>query len=132
MKIQTIAENETINKTYTHLMSTIETFYELATTMGIPEEDARFILPNASTTEINVKMNLRELIHFMNERLCTCAQWEIREMAILMREEVLKVCPDLKDMLVPKCEQHNEFPYCPESPKRSCGRHKTISELTKN
>lgn len=129
---ETIAENETINKTYTHLMSTIETFYELATTMGIPEEDARFILPNACTTEINVKMNLRELIHFMNERLCTCAQWEIREMAILMREEVLKVCPDLKDMLVPKCEQHNEFPYCPESPKRSCGRHKTISELTKN
>ena len=129
---ETIAENETINKTYTHLMSTIETFYDLATTMGVPEEDARFILPNACTTEINVKMNLRELIHFMNERLCTCAQWEIREMAILMREEVLKVCPDLKDMLVPKCEQHNDFPYCPESPKRSCGRHKTISELTKN
>ena len=97
--------------------------------MGIPAEDARFLLPNACASEINVKMNLRELIHFMNERLCTCAQWEIRNLAKMMRDEVLKVCPELEDMLVPKCEKNKPFCFCTETKKRSCHRHPTVSEI---
>ena len=46
------------------------------------------ILPNACVTCIEVKMNFRTLIHFMNERLCTRAQWEIRQMALLMKKAI--------------------------------------------
>ena len=67
---------------------------------NIPNEDARYILPNACSTDLYLSCNLRELIHIANERLCSKAQWEIRK---LVREIVKLVDPELKFMLVPKC-----------------------------
>ena len=66
-----------------------------------PNEDARYILPNACATDLYLSCNLRELIHISNERLCSRAQWEIRE---LVKQMVDLVHPDLKFMLVPKCK----------------------------
>ena len=66
-----------------------------------PNEDARYILPNACTTELYLSCNLRELIHIANERLCCKAQWEIRE---LVQKMVSLVDADLHFMLVPKCK----------------------------
>lgn len=66
-----------------------------------PNEDARYILPNACCTELYLSCNLRELIHIANERLCTRAQWEIRE---LVKQMVALVNPELQFMLVPKCK----------------------------
>lgn len=97
--------------------------------MGIPAEDARMLLPNACCSEICVKMNLRELIHFCNERLCACAQWEIRAMAREMVTAVTAVAPELKDFLVPKCEAHAPYCFCNETKSRSCGRHPILSEI---
>ena len=68
---------------------------------NVPKEDARYILPNACATSLYLSCNLRELIHIVNERLCTRAQWEIRE---LVREMVKLVDPQVKFMLVPKCK----------------------------
>lgn len=79
---------------------------------GIPEEDARYILPNACTTNITITMNARELRHFFGERLCTRAQWEIREMAEKMLDEVKKVAPVLFEDAGPKCQR---LGYCPEA-----------------
>ena len=125
----TIKQNERATKIFNDVISDIQERYSELIELGIPAEDARFILPNACASEINVKMNLRELIHFMNERLCTCAQWEIRELARKMRDEVLKVCPEFEDMLVPKCEKNYPLCYCTETKKRSCGRHLTVEEI---
>lgn len=68
---------------------------------NIPNEDARYILPNACATEMYLSCNLRELIHICNERLCVRAQWEIRE---LVKEMVNLVDESLHFMLVPKCK----------------------------
>jgi thymidylate synthase (FAD) len=68
---------------------------------GVPNEDARYILPNACATSLYLSCNLRELIHMANERLCTRAQWEIRD---LVREMCRLVDPQLQFMLVPKCQ----------------------------
>ena len=68
---------------------------------GVPNEDARYILPNACATSLYLSCNLRELIHMANERLCTRAQWEIRN---LVREMCNLVDPQLQFMLVPKCQ----------------------------
>lgn len=68
---------------------------------GVPNEDARYILPNACATSLYLSCNLRELIHMANERLCTRAQWEIRD---LVREMCSLVEPRLKFMFVPKCK----------------------------
>ena len=68
---------------------------------NVPNEDARYILPNACETSLYLSCNLRELIHIANERLCTRAQWEIRE---LVKQMIALVDPELKFMLVPKCK----------------------------
>lgn len=75
--------------------------YSHLTKLGVPNEDARYILPNACTTDLYLSCNLRELIHIANERLCTRAQWEIRE---LVKQMVSLVDPELQFMLVPKCK----------------------------
>ena len=66
----------------------------------VPNEDARYLLPNACATELYLSCNLRELIHIANERLCSRAQWEIRK---LVKNMVSLVDPSLRFMLVPKC-----------------------------
>ena len=68
---------------------------------GVPNEDARYILPNACATSLYLSCNLRELIHMANERLCSRAQWEIRE---LVRQMCQLVDPKVQFMLVPKCK----------------------------
>ena len=83
------------------LMWEIEAHYNELCAIGIPNEDARYVLPNACATELYLSCNLRELIHIANERLCTRAQWEIRE---LVKKMVDLVDPQLQFMLVPKCQ----------------------------
>jgi thymidylate synthase (FAD) len=99
-----------INKVYQQLLG-----------WGCPEEDARYILPNACTTSITVTMNARELQHFCGLRRCTRAQWEIRELADKMAQAAEEACPELFKhfSLGPQCEQ---LGYCPEH--KSCGRYK--------
>lgn len=95
---------------------------------NVPAEDARYILPNACPTVIVVTFDLRNLIHFFNERLCKKAQWEIREMAQKMRDCVVNVCPELGIYLVPKCERFGKnYGFCNES--KSCKKHPTLKEV---
>lgn len=103
--------HERLNKDYVKLIEVCE----------IPPEDARYLLPNSCYTVFDAKCNLRTLINFCNERMCTRAQWEIRELAQRMRDVVVEQEPLFADMLVPKCEKNKDKPYCPE--RQSCGRH---------
>lgn len=124
-----IAKNETASRAYSEVMNTLSSAYTSLIGLGIPAEDARFILPNACETTITFTVNLRELIHICRERLCTRAQWEIRQMVQLMAEETVKVFPECADMLKPKCEADLKHPFCPEA--QCCGRHKKLSEVYK-
>lgn len=82
-------------------MEDIKDWYEEYQKIGVPNEDARYVLPNACETSLYLSCNLRELIHMSNERLCRRAQWEIRE---LVQQMVYCVNADLWFMLVPKCK----------------------------
>lgn len=115
---------------YDELMCLIQDAYNNLQKLGIPNEDARMVLPNACTTCIEVKMNLRALMNFMNERLCTCAQWEIRQLALAMKKVIVEKYPELEPYLVPKCEKYGkEFGFCNESKSRTCGRHPRLQEI---
>jgi len=56
--------------------------YEEMLDAGIPPEDARYILPNSTTSEIVITANFRELRHFIWVRTNERAHWEIRQLAI--------------------------------------------------
>jgi thymidylate synthase (FAD) len=81
---------------------------------GVPAEDARFLLPNATSTNFKVSVNYLELMHIADQRLCTRAQWEFRKVVSLMRAEVKKRFPELARYLQPKCGEFR-LGYCDES-----------------
>ena len=78
------------------LMETINQYYVyLSSYDDIPNEDARFVLPNACDTRIIFTMNARSLHNFFRLRCCNRAQWEIRAMA----DEMLKLCREVSPVL---------------------------------
>jgi thymidylate synthase (FAD) len=79
-----------------------ETYVKLVN-IGIPAEDARFILPHGWETKLVLTMNARELHHFFTLRTCRRAQWEIRELARKMLALVRGVSPLLFSVAGPKC-----------------------------
>jgi len=92
---------------------------------GIPGEDARFVFPNATRTNLVMTANLRALIHMSGLRLCTMAQWEIRRLFQLVRHEIFAVSPFLGSFLAPKCvplgycdEMNNRDEHCPIRPHK--------------
>ena len=86
-------------------------------------EDARFVLPNACETRIIVTMNARELLHFFSLRMCSRAQWEIRNMAEQMFVLCLETAPSIFRNAGPGCLRGA----CPEGEK-SCGKAGMIRE----
>ena len=91
-----IGDENPFDAMMSELMENYDSLLEFA-----PKEDARYILPNACTTSLYLSCNLRELIHMANERLCSRAQWEIRD---LVKAMCNLVDPQLQFMLVPKCQ----------------------------
>jgi len=85
--------------------------YKKLIELGVNPEDARYVLPQATTTNIIVTMNARELLHFFSLRLCYRAQAEIRRLAIEMLKEVYKVAPRIFKHAGPRCKV---LGYCPE------------------
>jgi len=129
----TVSKDEAALTEFHNIMSDIQKSYNKLIELGIPKEDSRFVLPNACETIIEVKMNLRELIHFCGLRLCTRAQWEIRELAEAMKNLIYMQVDlptygeaKLSKYLVPNCEQH-PVPFCTE--QKCCGRHEKLTDL---
>ncbi len=113
----TVESNPELTAKFNDFMTKISDFYQELVDAGIPAEDARFVLPNATVTSMVASLNLRELIHLANLRLCTRAQKEIRILVLKMCKELLKEEPWLTEYLVPKCER---LGFCDED--KSCGR----------
>lgn len=111
-----IEKMENLKKEYDEFMEKIWEKYRSLLSMGIPEEDARYILPNATKTNIIVTMNARSLINFFELRCCMNAQWEIRELAWKMLKEVRKIAPTIFKKAGPPCKTKG---VCPEK-KEDC------------
>lgn len=62
---------------------------------GVKKEDARFVLPESSTTELNVVGNFQAWKDFIKLRADKHAQWEIREVAKQINNILSKECPNL-------------------------------------
>lgn len=99
-------------------MEDVKDLYESIQSDGVPNEDARFVLPNATTTNITVTMNARMLRTMFEQRCCKRAQWEIREMAWRMLRECIEVAPLIFDDAGAPCMNKGE---CPESDDFTCG-----------
>lgn len=63
--------------------------------LGVKKEDARFVLPEATHTELNVSGNLQAWRDFIKLRADKHAQHEIRNVAITINNLLAKECPNL-------------------------------------
>jgi thymidylate synthase (FAD) len=106
-----IEKEKKLKKTYEETMQIIWKQYNSLLDLGIPAEDSRYVLPNATCSNILITMNARALLHFFELRCCLHAQWEIRKLANLMLQEVKKVAPTIFKNAGPPCRSHH---FCPE------------------
>ena len=117
VKPHTVEADPGASKVFDETMEVIWEAYRRLEEMGIPPEDARYLLPNGCTTNITITMNARELLHFFSLRCCNRAQWEIREMA----DRMLEICREQSPVIFrdagPPCIRGP----CPEG-KKSCGK----------
>jgi len=112
---ETIGGNPVSSRFERHMKAGAALYKEMLAA-GVPPEDARFALPNATETKILITMNARELHHFFSLRLCRRAQWEIREMAGRMLVLASGKAPLLFETAGPGCVRGR----CPEG-KMTCG-----------
>jgi thymidylate synthase (FAD) len=116
-----IKKQKELAKEFEAVLNGTKALYDKMLAAGIAAEDARYILPQAATTKIILTMNTRELRHFFALRCCNRAQWEIREMACRMLNQVKKISPVLFAGAGPDCvrgECHESEP-CGEPWKKA-------------
>lgn len=62
-------------------VQTIQTLYEKLLELGLAKEVARTYLPTGTYTHLYMTMDLHNLMHFLELRTSSDAQWEIQELA---------------------------------------------------
>ncbi len=82
----TVQDSDFVDK-FVQLSGMAYDLYQEMVKADIPKEDARYILPNATTSEIVISANFRELRHIFEIRCVERAHWEIREICL----EMLKI-----------------------------------------
>lgn len=108
-------DNDLLSK-YLKYLDDTKTLYKDMIEQGVKKEDARYILPNCTLTNLIVTMNARELLHFFSLRCCNRAQTEIRTLANKMLNIVKELAPNIFINAGPNCVKG----YCME--EKSCGK----------
>ncbi|MCK4835780.1 MAG: FAD-dependent thymidylate synthase [Candidatus Aminicenantes bacterium] len=101
-----IKKNSQAQNLFRSFMSRAKKVYGELQEMGIKNEDARFILPNAVESEIVITANFREWRHIFELRGGTEAQWEIRTIIIKILKILKKKAPAIfEDFIIDEEQQ---------------------------
>lgn len=79
---------EYIKQIYQKSLDVSYMYYKELLSLGVCKEQARGVLPSSLNTQLTASCNLRSFLHFLEQRLHSHAQKEIREMSYLMLQEV--------------------------------------------
>ncbi len=88
-----IENNPEAQLIYQDTIKNLNEQYQKLIALGIKKEDARFILPNAASTSLVMTTNFREWLHVIDMRVSKHAQWEIRELLVLIWKELYQQAP---------------------------------------
>lgn len=86
---------------YWDTISAARDAYDTLRELGVKKEDARFVLPEATHTELNVVGNLQAWRDFIKLRADKHAQWEVRSLAIKINNILSEQCPNLFKYMEP-------------------------------
>ncbi len=91
----TIQSNAEALKVYDQALKSAYEAFERMASLGIPKEDARYVLPHAIKTKLVMSVTARSLMHIVWQRTALQAQWEIRELVGKMRTAATEATPEL-------------------------------------
>jgi thymidylate synthase (FAD) len=91
----TIKSNETALKVYDDALNVVYGAFEKMTALGVPKEDARYVLPNSIKTKLVMTVSARSLMHIVWQRTALQAQWEIRDVVNEMLSLARGATPEL-------------------------------------
>lgn len=84
----------TAEELFEYAMQASQRSYDDLRKAGVPAEDARMVLPNAAACNLVMTGNLRTLLDFYTKRRPgRGAQWEIADLSVRLRDEIVKVDP---------------------------------------
>jgi len=115
------------SETFHELVEKASEAYQGLVESGVPKEDARFVLPNATETSLIMTMDGAALFHFFGLRLCNRAQWEIRRLANAMLAQCRDAEPEVFENAGPYCYM---LGHCPEG-RFTCGGMAEAVEMYK-
>ncbi len=103
-----------------HARQAYETLRRVLATKGLTgeqvNETARMVLPQALMTAINLAPTFESLVNMAHKRMCTRAEWEIRDVVTGFVRLVSEGIPELGRSFGPPCR----FGDCQEA--KTCGR----------
>jgi thymidylate synthase (FAD) len=91
----TIKDNEAALRAYDDALKVVYDAFEKMTSLGVPKEDARYVLPSAIRTKLVMTVSARSLMHVVWQRTALQAQWEIRAVVGEMFRLAKEVTPEL-------------------------------------
>lgn len=94
----------------------------------LPEVDPRLLIymtPHSAAVDLVSTMNARELLHFVNLRCCTRAQWVIRDLANEMMLQLKRADKAMFEGFGPSCYT---FGVCPEG-RMCCGKQQEMKKM---
>lgn len=99
-------ESEAAVECYRQAMADAQNAYDRLCALGVPMEDARFVLPGGITTQFVTTLNLRSFLDIYEKRVrVKGAQWEIRAMVKAMAQELIASEPWLIRYLPEEAEK---------------------------
>lgn len=92
-------KDSSVAEEYREYVNRLFRWYGQLQAMGVPREDARFVLPYCLHSDFLCTMNLRELCHFVSVSLSgqRSRYEEIRTLAESLRDQLVAIAPFLRD-----------------------------------
>ena len=108
----TLPDGHTVQLSGRELADLTRQWYDAGLAQGLPEEELRYLKPQATEFKGIIGMNAHALHDWFSIRCCRNAQAEIRDLAWKMLRLCRNAAPDLFEGAGPSCAQ---LGYCPEN-----------------
>ena len=88
-----VKEQEEANETYNKALQVTKYYYEKLLELGVAKEQARIMLPLSQYTEVYWTASFQSIVNFIELRDEPTSQWEIREYAKVLKEQMFALYP---------------------------------------
>ncbi len=124
-KVPPKIKNNYLNEYNNIFRKNIEMYEHFKNNYGIREEDLIYFTLSGNMVNVVTNMDGKTLAHILSLRECNKTQWETREMAHHLHQEIRNIpgAEIFSKNIGPKCETHG---FCPEG-KESCGKILTLT-----